>query len=83
MLHSKMPENEAFEDETDFGGGEVQSTKDEVEITVEQKLEDGEIPEPYAGMPAEVLLLHSRKKGWVIGRMIGWIGKGQKVFGNR
>ena len=70
-----MAENKAFsgdEAETDFGG--VETTKD-VEITVDSKLEDGEIPEPYAGMPAEVLLLHSRKKGWVIGRLIGWLGE--------
>ena len=70
-----MAENKAFsgdEAETDFGG--VETTKD-VEITVDSKHEDGEIPEPYAGMPAEVLLLHSRKKGWVIGRLIGWLGK--------
>ena len=70
-----MAENKAFsgdEAETDFGGVE---TAQDVEITVDSKLDDGEIPEPYAGMPAEVLLLHSRKKGWVIGCLIGWLGK--------
>merc|ERR1711892_194769 len=72
-----MAENPAFTDETDFGGV-AESRKSEVGITVEsskleEQFKDGEIPAPYAGMPAEVLLLHSRKKGWVIGRLIGWL----------
>ena len=74
---TEMADNPAFKDEaeTDFGGVD-ESRKSEIEITVESaknELEDGEIPAPYAGMPAEVLLLHSRKKGWVIGRLIGWL----------
>ena len=75
-----MAENKAFSGEeateTDFGGIDTEGkTAQDVEITVDSKLDNGEIPEPYAGMPAEVLLLHSRKKGWVIGRLIGWLGK--------
>jgi len=80
-----MSENPGFEGETDFGGfGEkiesVASRKSSVsqsEIKIEDEKifspEDDIIPEPYAGMPAEVLLLHSRKRGWVIGRAIGWL----------
>ena len=82
-----MSENPGFEDETDFGGfGEkresVTSRKSAVsqsEIKIEDEKiftpEDDVIPEPYAGMPAEVLLHHSRKRGWVIGRAIGWLGR--------
>ena len=81
-----MSENPGFDDETDFGGfGEkresVTSRKSAVsqsEIKIEDEKiftpADDVIPEPYAGMPAEVLLLHSRKRGWVIGRAIGWLG---------
>ena len=82
-----MSENPGFQDETDFGGFDekresVVSRKSAVsqsEIKIEDEKiftpEDDVIPEPYAGMPAEVLLHHSRKRGWVIGRAIGWLGK--------
>ena len=82
--------NEAFDDidETDFGGSEeveeVDKTnrKSQERISIDSNIEldkDG-IPKPYAGMPAEILLLHSRKKGWVIGRLVGWIGKIRDLY---
>ena len=73
--------NAAFDDveETDFGGSEpsrknTKTSEQRVSIDPNIKLDKNGIPEPYAGMPAEILLLHSRKRGWVIGRFIGWIG---------
>ncbi|CBY08182.1 unnamed protein product [Oikopleura dioica] len=71
-------ENPAFEqevhkkiEETNFD--DVNDSDDEVEKSPDTKFDDGEIPEAYAGMPAEVLIHYSRQKKWVFGRLAGWL----------